>query len=137
MKKEADCQLPFLVEKGGKHLRRVAVKEKLHYAKLCILASIPEVVTFCNAVVVHAAEATSGNTVTQKVQKSSTSIWATMKLISISLVVVVLGVCGIVLMIGTQKMKDGIKEHFYSIAAGVAVLFLAKDIADWCEDIFG
>lgn len=118
-------------------MKKKGKRGKLHYAKLGILASIPEAVTFCNAVVVHAAEATSGNTVTQKVQKSSTSIWATMKLISISLVVVVLGVCGIVLMIGTQKMKDGIKEHFYSIAAGVAVLFLAKDIADWCEDIFG
>lgn len=115
------------------------LKKKMQYAKMSILASVPEVVAFCNAIVAQAAEsveAAGGNKVTQKVKTSSNSIWATMKLISISLLIVVLGVCGIVLMIGTQKMKDGIKEHFYSIAAGVAILFLAKEIADWCEDIF-
>ena len=114
------------------------LKKKMQYAKMGILASVPEVVAFCNAIVAQAAEApaTGGNAVMQKVKTSSNSIWATMKLISISLLIVVLGVCGIVLMIGTQKMKDGIKEHFYSIAAGVAILFLAKEIADWCEDIF-
>lgn len=114
------------------------LKKKMQYAKMGILASVPEAVAFCNAIVAQATEApaTGGNAVTQKVKTSSNSIWATMKLISISLLIVVLGVCGIVLMIGTQKMKDGIKEHFYSIAAGVAILFLAKEIADWCEDIF-
>lgn len=112
------------------------LKKKVQYVKMGILASVPEAVAFCNAIVAQAAEATGGNAVTQKVETSSNSIWVTMKLISISLLIVVLGVCGIVLMIGTQKMKDGIKEHFYSIAAGVAILFLAKEIADWCEDIF-
>lgn len=118
-------------------MKKEGMKKKMHYAKLGILASLPEAVAFCNAIVAHAAEATGGNTVTQKVKTSSISIWSTMKIISISLLIVVLGVCGIILMIGTQKMKDGIKEHFYSIAAGVALLFLAKDVADWCEDIFG
>lgn len=111
------------------------LKKKMQYAKMGILASVPEAVAFCNAIVVHAAE-TGGNAVTQKVKTSSFSIWTTMKLISISLLIVVLSVCAIILMIGTKNMKDAIKEHFYSIAAGVAILFLAKDIADWCEDVF-
>lgn len=114
------------------------LKKKVQYAKMGILASVPEAVAFCNAIVAQAAEApaTGGNAVTQKVKTSSLSIWETMKLISISLLIIVLGVCAIILMIGTKNMKDAIKEHFYSIAAGVAILFLAKDIADWCEDVF-
>lgn len=116
------------------------LKGKIRLAKLGILASVPETAAFCNALVAHASETSgeaSGNAVNQKVQKSSLGIWGTMKLISISLLVVVLGVCGTVLMIGTTKMKEAVKEHFYSIAAGVAVLFLAKDIADWLQDMFG
>ena len=112
------------------------LKGKIRLAKLGILASVPETAAFCNALVAHASE-TSGNAVNQKVEKSSLGIWGTMKLISISLLVVVLGVCGTILMIGTTKMKEAVKEHFYSIAAGVAVLFLAKDIADWLQDMFG
>ena len=115
------------------------LKRKLNAAKVAVMASIPEAILFCNALVTYAKEesASSGNAVVTKVQNSSTSIYGVMKLISMSLLVVVLGFCGIVMMIGTQKMKDGIKEHFYHIAIGVAILFTAKEIADYLEDTFG
>jgi uncharacterized membrane protein len=114
------------------------LRKKLHYAKLGILASIPETVAFCNALVAYAAEETStGNAVTQKIQKSSTSIYGILKLVFMSLLVVVLAICGGIMIIGTQKMKESVKENFYSIAIGVAVLFLAKEITDWLESVFG
>lgn len=125
-------------------MQKEGLKEKLHYARLGILASVPEAIAFCNAIVVQAAEAAeaeagsnSGSNVTQKIQNSSNSIWNTMKIIAISLIVVVLSVCGITLIVGTQKMKEAIKEHFYSIVIGVLILFLSKDIAEYLEDTFG
>lgn len=117
-------------------MKEQSLKEKLHLAKLGIMASIPEAILFCNSVIACAAEQT-GNAVEQKVDKVSTSAWGTMKVICISLLLVVLSVCGLILIVGTQKMKDTVKEHFYSIVIGCMVLFLAKDIAEYLEETFG
>lgn len=117
-------------------MKEQSLKEKLHLAKLGIMASIPEAILFCNSVIACAEEQT-GNAVTQKINKTSMSIWGTMKVICISLLVVVLGVCGLILVIGTQKMKEAVKEHFYSIVIGCMILFLAKDLAEYMENTFG
>lgn len=139
-KKEADLQASFFDGKEEESMKEQSLKEKLHLAKLGIMASIPEAILFCNSVIVCAegeAEKTTGNAVEQKIGTTSTSIWGTMKVISMSLLVVVLGVCGLILMVGTQKMKETVKEHFYSIVIGCLILFLAQDIADYMEKTFG
>lgn len=121
-------------------MKEQSLKEKLHLAKLGIMASIPEAILFCNSVIVCAAEQAAeqtGNAVEQKINKTSMSIWGTMKVICISLLVVVLGVCGLILVVGTKQMKEAIKEHFYSIVIGCLILFLAKDIAGYMQDTFG
>ena len=114
----------------------LSLPERFKIWKLTALASIPEAVLFCNSIIACASGTTAGN-VTQKVEKASTSIWTILKTICISLLAVVLAICGLMLVIGTQKMKDSVKEHFYSIAIGCMILFLAKDIAKYMEDTFG
>ena len=123
-------------------MRENCIREKLYMAKLGILASIPTAIVFCNSVIVCASESSEaaagkGTGVTQKIDNVSLSLWGTLKLIFMSLILVVLGVCGLMLLIGTSKMKDWVKEHFYSIVIGCMILFLAQDIADYLEATFG
>lgn len=119
-----------------------SLKDSFRQWKLGVLASIPEAVLFCSAVVARATsettEATGGtaSSVTTRINKASISMWSVMKTVCISLLVVVLGVCGLILVIGTQKMKDYVKEHFYSIVIGCMILFLAKDLAGYMETTF-
>lgn len=119
-----------------------SLKDSFRQWKLGVLASIPEAVLFCNAVVARATsettEATGGtaSSVTTRINKASISMWSVMKTVCISLLVVVLAVCGLMLVIGTQKMKETVKEHFYSIVIGCMILFLAKDLAEYMEKTF-
>ncbi len=114
-----------------------ATKMKL----LAMGAAIPAALAFCNAVVLQAyaeeEKVTGAAAVQQKVEKSSTSIYGLIKGVCLSLIVVVLAICGTILIVGTQKMKDAVREHFYSIAIGVMVLFFASEITDYIETTFG
>lgn len=119
----------------------LTLRERFKMWKLSALASIPEAVLFCNAIVANATEAaeSSGGTasnVTTRINKASMSIWTVLKTVCISMLVVVLAVCGLILILGTQKMKESIKEHFYSIVIGCMILFLAKDLAEYLEKTF-
>ena len=123
-------------------MNEISIREKLHMAKLGILASLPTAIMFCNSVIVCAKaeeEAVTGTTtnVTQKIDNSSISIYGTMKAVFMSLLLVVLGACALVLLIGTKTMIDWVKNHFYHIVIACMILFLAQDIADWLEETFG
>lgn len=120
-------------------MKKEGLKEKLHYVKLGILASIPEAVAFSNAIVVQAKETTeetTGNSVVANVNKASVNSYSVIKGICIALLVVVISISGLMLVIGTQKMKEAVKENFYSIVVGCALLFMAGEITDWLESIF-
>lgn len=111
------------------------LKERLHMFKLGVLASIPEAVMVCNSLVVQAAD--DGSSITTKVQNSSNSAYTVIKGVCLSLVVVVLAVIGLIMVIGTQKMKDAVKENLYYVALGLTILFTAKEIAGFVEETFG
>lgn len=111
------------------------LKERLHMFKLGVLASIPEAVMVCNSLVVQAAD--DGSSITTKVQNSSNSAYTVIKGVCLSLVVVVLAVIGLIMVIGTQKMKEAVKENLYYISFGLMILFTAKEIAGWAEETFG
>lgn len=118
------------------------LKEKLHYAKLGVMASIPEAAVFCNAIVVQAKVATTeaagdGNTVVSKVNTASINGYSVMKGIFVALLLLVIGGSGLMLAIGTKNMKEAVKENFYWIVLGCALLFLAQDVVGWIEEIFG
>lgn len=115
----------------------MSLREKLHLVKLGILASIPEAICFCSSIIACAAETSDGGTIQAKVSKTSNSLWSVIKVVAMSLMIVVLAVCGLILILGTQKMKEAVKEHFYSIVIGTLILFLAKDIAEYMESTFG
>lgn len=119
-----------------------AIKEKKDElnstAKLKLLkmaAAVPEAILFCNAIVIQAYA--SAGAVEERVQSTSNSVYALIKNVCLSLIVVVLAICGGILIIGTQKMKDAVKDHFYSIAIGVLILFCAREIAGYLEETFG
>lgn len=118
----------------------LSLKDRFRLWKLGVMASIPEALLFCNAVVAQAQEETeasgSGTNITARIDSASTSMWSVLKTVCISMLVVVLAVCGLILILGTQKMKEGVKEHFYSIVIGCMILFLAKDIAEYMEKTF-
>lgn len=124
-------------------LKELKENTKMNMLKLGIACT--EAMVFCNAVILQAyadskdnAEAATGAAaVEQKVEKSSTSIYGLIKGVCLSLIVIVLAVCGLILIVGTQKMKDAVKEHFYSIAIGVMVLFFASEITNYIEETFG
>lgn len=117
------------------------LKDKLHYAKLLLIASIAPAILFCNALVVQAAEtteaSTGGNGVTQRINKAGNSFWGTAKILCKTATLVALVVCALILIIGTQKMKDAVKEKFYDIALGVAIIYLAGDLCEWLEETLG
>ena len=122
--------------------KKLSLTECLRLWKLSALASVPEAVLFCNAVIARAtteaAEASGGTAgnVTSRINKASVSIWTVLKTVCISMLIVVLAVCGLILILGTQKMKESVKEHFYSIVIGCMILFLAKDLAEYWEKTF-
>jgi len=120
------------------------LKDKLRLAKLSILASVAPAIMFCNALVVQAktteeaAEAaTGGNAVTQRINKAGNSFWGTAKIVCKTATLVALIVCGLILIIGTQKMKETVKEKFYDIALGIGIIYLAGDICEWLEETIG
>lgn len=125
------------------------IRERLHCIKLSLIAAIAPAVWFCNALVVQAAdvitEATTeatvtpdgGTGVTQRVTKAGNNIWATAKIVCKTATLVALIVCGLILIIGTNKMKEAVKEKFYEIAAGIAIIYLAGDICEWLEETIG
>lgn len=120
----------------------LSLRDRLRMWKLSAIASVPEAVLFCQAIVARAAteaaEASGGtaSNVTARINKASVSIWTVLKTVCISMLIVVLAVCGLVLILGTQKMKESVKEHFYSIVIGCMILFLAKDLAEYLEKTF-
>lgn len=111
------------------------LKERAKMKKNLLMVSIVDAILFCNAIVIQAQA--SGAEVVQKIDNTSNSVYTMIKGIFLSAMVVVLAVCGLILIIGTQKMKDWVKDHFYSIAIGVMVLFLAKEITGYIEEVFG
>lgn len=117
------------------------LKDKLHLAKLSIGASIAPAILFCNALVVQAENTTEevkgGTGVTQRIEKAGNSFWGTAKIVCKTATLVALIICGLILIIGTQKMKEVIKEKFYDIALGIAIIYLAGDICEWAEETFG
>lgn len=120
-------------------MKKEGLREKLHYVKLGILASVPEGIAFSNALVVQAKESTettTGNSVVANVDKASVNSYGVIKGICMALLLIVVAVSGLILVIGTQKMKETIKENFYSIVVGCALLFMAGEITDWLESIF-
>lgn len=121
------------------------IRERLHCIKLSLIAAIAPAVLFCNALVVQATETTTeatgspdgGTGVTQRVTKAGNNIWATAKIVCKTATLVALIVCGLILIIGTNKMKEAVKEKFYEIAAGIAIIYLAGDICEWLEETIG
>lgn len=117
------------------------LKDKLRLAKLSIMASVAPAILFCNALVAQAEEtteaATGGNGVTQRINKAGNSFWGTAKILCKTATLVALVVCALILIIGTQKMKDAVKEKFYDIALGVAIIYLAGDLCEWLEETLG
>lgn len=120
------------------------LKDKLRLAKLSIMASIAPAIMFCNALVVQAktteeaAEtATGGNAVTQRINKAGNRFWGTAKILCRTATLVAIVVCALILIIGTQKMKDAVKEKFYDIALGVALVYFAGDLCEWLEETLG
>ena len=111
------------------------MKNKLKKELVKLGIATQEAILFCNAVVLQAHA--SAASVEQRVQTASTSIYGLIKGVILALIVVVLAICGGILIVGTQKMKDAVKDHFYSIAIGVMVLFFAKEITDYLEETFG
>ena len=92
----------------------------------------------CNALVVQAADTeSSGASITTKVKNSSSSAYEVIKAACLALVVVVLAVIGGIMIIGTQKMKEAVKENLYWIAFGLMIIFTAREITSWVETTFG
>ena len=119
-------------------MEKRSLKDRLHLMKLSMLASIPEAVMVRNALVVQAAETEgSGSSITTKVKNSSLSVYAVIKAVCLALVVVVLAVIGGIMIIGTQKMKEAVKENLYWIAFGLMIIFTAREITSWAEETFG
>lgn len=119
-------------------MEKRSLKDRLHLKKLSMLASIPEAVMVCNALVVQAADTeSSGASITTKVKNSSLSAYEVIKAACLALVVVVLAVIGGIMIIGTQKMKEAVKENLYWIAFGLMIIFTAREITSWVETTFG
>ena len=119
----------------------MGLKEKLQMARLSILASIAPAMVFCNSLIVQAAEttdtATGGAAVVQKIGSASDSIYQLIKDGTLVLIGVVIAICGAILIFGTDKMKESVKERGYQIVIGMALVFFAGEIALFLERIFG
>ena len=112
-----------------------SLKDRIKVKVLLLVSSFVEAIIFCNAIVMQAYA--SASEVEAKVDASAISVYGLIKAICLSLIVVVLAVCGLILIIGTQKMKEAVKENFYYIAIGVAILFFAQEITGYIEETFG
>lgn len=103
------------------------------------------VISNCTTLTVHADEtkpdekggSKEGTTVVKKVTNSTADIYTVIKGVCLGLLTVVLAVCGLILIVGTQKLKDLVKEHFYGIVIGCFVLFMAQEIATYISNVFG
>lgn len=115
--------------------KNLKLKERAKMKKYLLMASITDAILFCNAIVLQAQA--SGTEVVTKVNNTSNSIYGLLKGVCLGIIVVVLAICGLILIAGTQKMKDAVKDNFYYIAIGVMVLFFAKEIVGYIEETFG
>lgn len=102
------------------------LKDYLHWKKLAMLAVLPWIMALWSGFVCAASG--TGVDIGTKVNSARDKIYTALKGIFLGAAVVVFGICALMLLIGTQKMKEGVKEHFYSIGAAFVVLFLAYTI---------
>lgn len=108
------------------------IKKALQLKKMSVMASLPFAIAFCTSVHAYANEAasqTTGDKVSARVNKASLSVWEKGKIIGKAFAVCALVVCGLILVIGTNQMKEKVKENFYYIALGIGIIYLASDIA--------
>lgn len=125
-------------------MEKKGFRKKLQLAKASMLASVPVAVAFCNAVVAEAAQAggevgqqATGTVIGQRVNDASLGVWDIAKVCCQGALIIVLVVCAAILIIGTKNMKEAVKENFYSIVIGVGILYLAQEIADSLQQLFG
>ena len=111
------------------------MKNKLKKEALKLAISVQEAILICNALVLHAYA--SATAVEQRTQQASISAYSLIKGVIVALMVVVVAVCGGILIVGTKRMKDAVLDNLYFIAGGLMLLFFAKDIVDYVEEIFG
>lgn len=119
-------------------MEKKSLKDRLHLKKLSMLASIPEAVMVCNALVVQAAETEgSGSSIVTKVNKASMNAYEVIKGVCLAILVVAFAIIGGIMLIGTKRMKEEVTNNLYYIAFGLGIIFLAKEIVDYAQNLFG